>query len=192
GSSGSSWVSSLGGLGGDDPAPTADHPSPDRPAATAAPAGGDPTPAGDPDPTDGPETADPEPEDPDAPAAGEEGSRSNPYPIGTVVANSEWEVSLGEPREGWAEIRERNSFNDPPADGMEYHLVPLSVTYVGADSAVPWLELTVEFVGDDARTYTGRCGVIPDDLMDVDALYEGGSAEGNVCVEVPEGAPGLW
>src|SRR5690625_2425653 len=99
---------------------------------------------------------------------------------------------LSEPREAWTEVQAENQFNDPPEDGMEYWIVPLSVTYVGSETGLPWIDLTVQFVGDDARTYSDRCGVIPDDLMDVNELYEGGSAEGNVCRSVPAGAEGLW
>jgi|SRR5690625_1413715 len=124
--------------------------------------------------------------------ASDEGTRDNPYPLDVVVSDGEWEVMLSEPREAWTEVQAENQFNDPPEDGMEYWIVPLSVTYVGSETGLPWIDLTVQFVGDDARTYSDRCGVIPDDLMDVNELYEGGSAEGNVCLSVPAGAEGLW
>lgn len=50
----------------------------------------------------------------------------------------------------------------------------------------------MKFVGDDSVTYEDYCGVIPGDLDEVGELYAGGVAEGNVCVAVPAGAPGLW
>ena len=128
----------------------------------------------------------------DAPADDEEGTRSTPYPVGTPVTDGEWDVTLGEPREAWSEIQAENQFNEGPAEGTEFYIVPVTATYLGDETGLPWMDLTVQFVGSDARTYTERCGVIPDDLMDVDELYEGGVAEGNVCVAVPEGADGLW
>jgi hypothetical protein len=46
--------------------------------------------------------------------------------------------------------------------------------------------------GSDNRTYDDSCGVVPNPLSDVGALYKGGSAQGNICVAVPAGADGLW
>ncbi|SDS28838.1 hypothetical protein [Jiangella sp. DSM 45060] len=54
------------------------------------------------------------------------------------------------------------------------------------------VDLTFQFVGSDSVTYSDYCGVIPNDLADVGELYEGGVAEGSICVAVPAGADGLW
>ncbi len=123
---------------------------------------------------------------------GDSGSRNNPLPIGSTVSNPEWEVTLGEPHEAWAEILAENQFNDPPEAGMEYWIVPITATYTGDDTGTPWIDITVEFVGSDNRTYSDNCGVVPDQLMDVDELYPDGVATGNTCVAVPAGADGLW
>ena len=125
-------------------------------------------------------------------AAAEEGTRDNPFSFADTVGNDDWTVDLGKPREAWTDIRAENQFNEAPADGMEYWIVPVEATYTGSETGTPWVDLTVEFVGDDAVTYSDSCGVIPDDLSDVDELYEGGSAKGNVCLTVPAGAPGTW
>ena len=53
-------------------------------------------------------------------------------------------------------------------------------------------DIAVKFAGSDNRTYDDSCGVIPNALSDVGALYKGGSAQGNICVAVPAGADGLW
>lgn len=120
------------------------------------------------------------------------GSRDNPFAVGELVGNDDWEITIAEPYEAWDEIRAENQFNDPPPDGMEYYIVPVTVTYIGNDTGLPWADLDFAFVGDDNRTYSDRCGVIPDDLTDVDELYSGGTADGNVCVTVPAGGSGLW
>ena len=75
---------------------------------------------------------------------------------------------------------------------MEYWLVPVIATYTGNGTGSPAFDINVKFVGSDNRTYDERCGVIPAPLADVGELYEGGVAEGNVCVAVPAGADGLW
>jgi hypothetical protein len=127
-----------------------------------------------------------------APAAAADGTREHPYRFSQDVSTDDWTVDLGRPYEAWDEIRAENEFNDAPADGTEFWIVPVKATYTGTETGTPWVDLTVEFVGDDSVTYSDYCGVIPDDLMDTDELYEGGTAQGNVCVAVPAGAPGAW
>jgi hypothetical protein len=141
-----------------------------------------------------PPAAEPSEEPPsDEPVAAEpDGSRDNPYPIGTSVGNDDWQIVIGEPREAWAEIQDENEFNEPPPDGMHFYLIPVTATYTGDESGMAWVDLTFQFVGSDSVTYSDYCGVIPNDLSDVGELYEGGVAEGNVCVAVPTGAEGLW
>lgn len=120
------------------------------------------------------------------------GTRDDPLAIGETVSNDEWTVTLGQPAEAWGAIAAENRFNDPPAPGMEYWVVPVRATYTGSDTGNPTWDITVQFVGSDNRTYSDYCGVIPDPLSDIGELYAGGVAEGNVCVAVPAGADGLW
>jgi hypothetical protein len=119
------------------------------------------------------------------------GSRENPLPIGQTASNEEWTVVLGQPAESWSLVAAENQFNEPPASGMEFWMVPVRATYTGTATGNPW-EVSVKFVGSDNRTYSDSCGVIPSPLTDVGELYPGGVAEGNVCVAVPAGADGLW
>lgn len=121
-----------------------------------------------------------------------EGTRENPYAFGQQVSNDDWTVDLGKPKLADDIVKKENPYNEAPADGMEFWMVPVEATYTGAETGWPAMDISVAFVGDDAKTYNDSCGVIPDDLMDVDELYEGGQAEGNVCVQVPKGAEGTW
>ncbi|MCK6211697.1 hypothetical protein KZX45_14195 [Georgenia sp. EYE_87] len=121
-----------------------------------------------------------------------EGSRDNPLPVGTPVSTAEWQVALGAPREAGDEIEAENQFNGAPPTGMEYWIVPVTATYTGTESGHAGTDLGIGFVGSDARTYSDMCGVVPDDLWDIDEIYGGGTATGNVCVVVPAGAHGLW
>ncbi|TGJ97552.1 hypothetical protein DLJ96_06270 [Actinotalea fermentans ATCC 43279 = JCM 9966 = DSM 3133] len=138
------------------------------------------------------DTAPAEPATTPEPPAAAPGTRANPHPVGTTVGNEDWSIVVGTPREAWGEISAENQFNSPPEAGLEFWIVPLTATYQGATSGTPWLDLSVKFVGDDAVTYEGYCGVIPNNIQDVGELYAGGVAEGNACVAVPAGAPGLW
>lgn len=125
---------------------------------------------------------------------GSAGSRENPLPMGEAVSSNDWEITLGTPYEAGAEIAAENPFNSPPEPGMEYWIVPVTATYTGDDTGTPWVDVKVDFVGSDNRTYNGfDCTVvIPDSLNDVGALYRDGVADGNRCVTVPAGADGLW
>jgi hypothetical protein len=69
-------------------------------------------------------------------------------------------------------------------------LVGLTVTYNGAEEGDPWVDLTTEFVGTDARKYdTSSCmAVIPDEAMNVPTLLAGGTASYQVCMDVPPAA----
>lgn len=120
------------------------------------------------------------------------GSRENPLPVGATVVNDQWDIALGTPREAGNEVSAENQFNDLPKPGMEYWLVPVTATYTGDDTGTAWVDLTIKFVGSDNKAYSDRCGVIPNDLSDVDQVYPGGIAEGNSCIAVPAGADGLW
>ncbi|MBM4546841.1 hypothetical protein GS457_19305 [Rhodococcus hoagii] len=120
------------------------------------------------------------------------GSRENPLPIGAMVVNNDWNIVLGTPREAGSEVSAENQFNDAPKPGMEFWIVPVTATYTGDDTGTAWVDLTIKFVGSDNKAYSDRCGVIPDNLNDVDEVYPGGVAEGNTCVAVPAGADGLW
>lgn len=122
-----------------------------------------------------------------------DGARDNPFPTGTAVVLEDYEVRLGEPREAWAEIEERNAYNEPPAAGSEYYIVPVTVGYGGDDEGRPWDDIRVEFVA--GRSYAESCGLVPDDLMEATwqrPLDPGGTVRGNVCVAVPAGAEGVW
>lgn len=150
-----------------------------------------PTPADDAEPAADAEAPAEEPVD--EPAATAQGTRDNPFPAGTLVSNDDWDVTVGTPHEAWAEIKAANQFNSAPADGTEYWIVPLSGTFKGTEATAPWVDLSVQFVGDDAVTYDDTtCGVTPAPLTDVGELYAGAQFTGNACVVVPAGAPGLF
>jgi hypothetical protein len=93
-----------------------------------------------------------------------QGSRENPLPIGATVSNQDWQVTLGAPREAWAEISATNQFNDPPKPGREYWIVPITATYTGDKTGNPTFGITVEFVGSDTGPMTAPAESSPTPL----------------------------
>lgn len=82
-------------------------------------------------------------------------------------------------------IQETNEFNDPPEG--QYALVSLEVTYNGEAEADPWLDLSVELAGSDARIYdSGTCAAAtPNSAFDLPTLTSGGEGTFDVCFDVP-------
>jgi hypothetical protein len=82
-------------------------------------------------------------------------------------------------------VAQENPFNDEPTG--QYVLVGLTVTYNGADEGDPWVDLSTDFIGTDARKYdTSSCfAVIPNEASDVPTLLAGGTASFQVCMDVP-------
>jgi hypothetical protein len=62
---------------------------------------------------------------------------------GRDCKHQDWDVTLGVPREAWAEIAAENQFNDPPKAGMEYWIVPVTATYTGDDTGNTSFDITV-------------------------------------------------
>lgn len=78
-----------------------------------------------------------------------------------------------------------NQFNSAPTG--QYVLVDLSVVYNGSEEGDPWIDLTTEFAGSDARQYsTSTCSALLErPSHEVPTLTNGGAAEYQVCFDVP-------
>ena len=127
------------------------------------------------------------------------GTRLNPYPSGTSFGLGSWNFRLAtSDTDAWPEIAATNMFNDPPRAGWSYITVPVTFTYLGSGSERPWLSTTIDFLGSDNVVYNDfsdqSCGVVPNDVTDINDLYPGGSATGNECAVVPTSAVegGKW
>ncbi|KAE8764086.1 DUF4190 domain-containing protein [Georgenia thermotolerans] len=85
-------------------------------------------------------------------------------------------------------ITAENMFNEEPTN--QYVLVDLSVVYNGDEEGDPWIDLTHSFQGTDARQYdSSSCNAVePNSIMDVPTLTQGGSADYQVCMDVPAAA----
>lgn len=132
-------------------------------------------------------------------APADAGTRENPYPAGSTVVLGSYEVALGPTvKDATEQVAAENEFNEPPVEGRQFVMVPVTATYTGDESGTAWVDLSIQFVGSGGNTFgTGTddyCGVIPNDLSDAGEMFAGATAEGNVCVSVPsdqvEG--GVW
>lgn len=120
---------------------------------------------------------------------GPDGTRANPYPIGTTVENDEWAVTINSVTFGANDVvAAENQFNDAPEAGNEYMLINVTMTYKSDDSdgGMPAF-VSIEYVTPSGATVDsfGSFAVAPDKLDSMSTLYKGGSTTGNIVIEVP-------
>lgn len=115
-------------------------------------------------------------------------SRTSPLGIGRIGRVGDYEVSVTSVTPNANDlIAAENQFNEPPAEGNQFFLAQVAVTYVGSETGTPWVDLNFQAVGESNSSYTtynDPCGVIPNPGYDVSELFEGGSAEFNVCWQI--------
>ncbi|MEZ4530671.1 MAG: hypothetical protein R2855_06525 [Thermomicrobiales bacterium] len=112
------------------------------------------------------------------------GTRANPIPLGeTARIHPDWELTVVSVTPDATEmILAENTFNEPPADGQQYFLATVRLTYVGATSDQFYVS-DLNAVGQSAVGYNqfdDDCGTIPNELPTRE-LFTGGTIEGNVC-----------
>lgn len=138
-----------------------------------------------------------------APTGDEPGTRDNPLPLGTTVVLSElgtdtWEVSLGQPQLNATDaVLAADEFNEVPPEGFQYAVVPMTVTYVGTESASPWFSIELDFVSAAGTTHTEYDTFVfgPEPVFsDIGELFPGGTASGNWTILIPtaDAAQGTW
>jgi hypothetical protein len=138
----------------------------------------------------------------EAPAEEEQGTRANPYPAGTTLSFTEagapfYDVTVGAATLNANDIiAAANMFNEAPPAGTQFALLPLTVTYTGAETGTPWVDLTVEFVAADGTSHTQSDVFVvgPAELIELNELYPGASGTGNVVINVPSAdvEQGTW
>lgn len=142
-------------------------------------------------------------EAPEEPAESDLGTRDNPAPLGSTIELSEfgsvvYELTMGPSTLNATEaVMAANMFNEAPPEGFQYALVPVTVTYLGDETGVPWLDLTIEFVTAEGTTHTesDTLVVAPEPtFMDINDLYNGATGTGNIVIAIPieNAANGTW
>lgn len=122
------------------------------------------------------------------PADDAEGSRENPFPIGSEISNSDWSVVVNSVNsDGNAVVSEANQFNEAAPAGSHYEIVNYTVTYKGAESSYS-AEVTVDVVtssGNVVNSYDNF--VVLSDDFGFDELFTDASATGSQAFLVPDG-----
>lgn len=115
-------------------------------------------------------------------------TRESPLGIGRVGRVGDYDVSvLSVTPNANDVVAMENQFNEPPAEGNQFFLARVSVTYAGSATGTPFADLNFQAVGDRSASYTtfnNDCGVYPDQAYNIAELFPGGSAEFNVCWEI--------
>lgn len=135
-----------------------------------------------------------EADEPEQQAGGTAGTREDPLPLGTPIEGGDWVVTVNEvTTDATDAVMAANQFNDAPAEGTQYLLADVTVEYTGDESEMIMLGTGFAFVTATGETIdTGDAFVVgPDELDTAQELYNGGTAQGNVVLQVPEGADGL-
>ncbi|MDT3438321.1 hypothetical protein [Pseudofrankia sp. BMG5.37] len=129
------------------------------------------------------------------------GTRENPVPAGTTVKIGDWQVSLGPTvQNATDQVRGENQFNEPPAAGRQFVMVPVTLVYKGSKSGTPLVDLSIKFLGSGGNTFGSGgsqddyCGVIPNPIDNLSEMFPDATASGNECASVPSDqvASGLW
>jgi len=125
-----------------------------------------------------------------------EGTRENPYPLGSTVSSADWTVVVNSVTLNATEaVMAANPFNEAPDEGSEYIVINYTVTYTGDDADGQM----AAFVGLEYVTASGttvneldKFVVSPDPKIDtLSTLYNGGSVSGNTAMQVPSPADGV-
>lgn len=126
----------------------------------------------------------------------EEGTRENPYPLGSGISDDEWTVVVNSVNLSAGDaVAAANEFNDPAPEGKTYVLVNATVTYTGTSAEGDMPSPTIEYVSVDGNTFASydddvMMEVAPESLDTLTTLYEGASETGNILLAVPAESAG--
>ena len=94
--------------------------------------------------------------------------------------------------DAWSQIHARWEYNDRPEQGNRFFMVRVEIA--NPSDALQSADVNYtdfELIGDERVIYDygDDCGIVPDELDR--EVFPGGSAEGNVCFEIPIAERGL-
>ncbi len=134
--------------------------------------------------------------DPDYTAEDEDpnalGGVDNPAAVGDTVTFSDydgveqWDVVVGAPNlDATADVLAAYEYNEQPAAGNVYIVVPMTVTYLGEDTDLPYMLFTDLLTNQANDVYDISYAQYPGSIYDAGELAAGESAEVNLVFEVP-------
>lgn len=117
----------------------------------------------------------------------EQGTRANPYPLGTAVSDGDWTITINSVElDATDAVLAENPFNDEPAADHVYILANVTAEYIGsnADGDMPWIGL--KYISAGGRTFdaTDALAVAPEGFDSTTTLFEGASETGNIALQV--------
>lgn len=121
-------------------------------------------------------------------AGAEEGSRENPYSIGTKISSDSWDVTITNVTlDATDEILAEDEFNESPDAGNQYMMVDVEMTYTGdaPEGEVPMA--TFEYVSAGGNTFDGLDDMVvaPNALDTLENMYNGASTSGSIAIQIP-------
>ncbi|QJU54526.1 hypothetical protein SCB71_15470 [Herbiconiux sp. KACC 21604] len=146
--------------------------------------------------------AKPTPTPTSTPLKEDEGTRENPFPLGTPLTftlsgRENWDVTVNSAILNANDaIAAENPYNEVPPEGMQWALVSIDATYKGVDAGDPGNAIRISYVSTDGRTYDefDVSAVTPNGLYGQNEIYAGTSTSGNIAVMIPnaEADKGVW
>ncbi|GGD69499.1 hypothetical protein [Microbacterium murale] len=120
--------------------------------------------------------------------AAEQGTRENPYPLGSQISSTDWTVVMNShAADGATAVAEGNAFNEPAPAGSHYEIVNYTITYSGAESGTS-MEVGVDVVTSAGNVINSFDSIVVlADEFGIDELYNGASATGSRAFLVPDG-----
>ncbi|MBF6426889.1 DUF4352 domain-containing protein [Nocardia cyriacigeorgica] len=118
----------------------------------------------------------------------DQGTRANPYPLGSVITDGDWQVTVNSVTLNANDaVAAENPYNEAPPAGSQHLLANITVTYIGTDPQGKAPDVSVSYVTADGNTLNtyDSVTVVPDALDTISPLYEGASTTGNVAFTVP-------
>ncbi|WP_082309456.1 DUF4352 domain-containing protein [Leucobacter musarum] len=121
-------------------------------------------------------------------AASTTGTREAPLPIGTVINQGDWSVTVNSVNLNATDaITAENPFNQAAPEGSVYILANVTATYTGDDANGSMPLISVAYVTADGNTIETYESVVlaPEPFDFASTLYAGASATGNIAFAVP-------
>ncbi|MCF2571229.1 hypothetical protein HX613_03665 [Brevibacterium sp. UCMA 11754] len=121
-------------------------------------------------------------------AGAEEGTRENPYSIGTKISSDAWDMTITNVTlDATDEVLAENEFNEKPDSGNQYMMVDVEMTYTGdaPDGEMPMA--TFEYVSVGGNTFDGLDDMVvaPNALDDMENMYNGATTSGSIAIQIP-------
>ncbi|GAA1941377.1 hypothetical protein GCM10009689_23150 [Brevibacterium antiquum] len=121
-------------------------------------------------------------------AGAEEGTRENPYSIGTKISSDAWDMTITSVTlDATDEVLAENEFNEKPDSGNQYMMVDVEMTYTGdaPDGEMPMA--TFEYVSVGGNTFDGLDDMVvaPNALDDMENMYNGATTSGSIAIQIP-------